>query len=178
MEVESATAFDLVDEQGKIIPYQKQGLGSQELIHLEMTPKELQGLYTNIHDGRVMGMSILGLRLERMEDTVLLEATVSERRQPDPEIWRRGVIEIENAIADPSVKSFRVRARSLDTNKITFTASDVPGLGWKTLFIQPRQAEAEAPAQIPPLAAPLPAAGKTSLFPEARLPPQEIPVAI
>lgn len=150
--VESTTAFDLADEQGKPVPYQSRGLGSQELIHAVLTPKELQGLYVNVHDGRVMGMSILELMTDRRGDAVHLEAIVSETRQPDLAAWQRGVAEIETLIADPSVKSFHVRACSVDAARITFSASKIPGLGWKTFHIVPRPVEEKSPRRIPTLA--------------------------
>ncbi len=150
--VESASAFDLLDEEGRTVPFQERGLGSKELVHARMTPKELQSLYVNIHDGRVMGMSIQAIKVERQGDTVHLEATVSETRPPEVHAWEKGVAEIEALIADPGVKVFRVRAVSVDTRRITFAATEVPGLGWKTYHIRTRLAEQTAPVSIPPLA--------------------------
>ncbi len=152
VEVESTTAFDLIDEDGNHIPYQMQGLGSRELIHVVMSPKELQNLYVNVHDGRVMGMSILDLKINRQGETVHLEAIISEKREPDVAAWQRGVAEIEALMADPAVKSFHIRALSTDAARITFCAAEIPGLGWKTYSIVPSPAEEKAPVSIPPLA--------------------------
>lgn len=179
-EVESAAPFDLVDETGSLVPYQMQGLGSRELIHAEMSPRELQSLYVNVHDGRVMGMSILDLDIERRADTVHLTATVSETRPPDLAAWQRGVDTIEALIADPAVKAFRIRALAADTSRITFTAAEVPGLGWKTYTLRPRPKQADAPARIPPLArlllplAKLPLVQKLAAGPRRARPPYRI----
>ncbi len=178
--VESSTPFDLTDEKGNPVPYQSQGLGSQELIHAVLTPKELQGLYVNVHDGRVMGMSILELKTDRQGDAIHLEAIVSETRQPDLAAWQRGVAEIETLIADPSVKSFHVRACSVDAARITFSASGIPGLGWKTFHIVPRPVEEKAPRRIPTLArlllplAKLPIVQRLASRPQKTRPPYRI----
>ncbi len=179
-EVESLVPFDLVDESGSLVPYQMQGLGSRELIHAEMSPRELQSLYVNVHDGRVMGMSVLGLDIERRAETVHLTATVSETRPPDRDAWQRGVAEIEALIANPSIKTFRIRALAADASRVTFPAAKVPGLGWKTYHIVPRPASETSPARVPPLArlllplAKLPLVQKLAAGPRRARPPYRI----
>ena len=63
VDIESAAPFDLLDETGTPIPYEMEGLGGSELVHAEMSPAELGSLYGNIRDGRVMGLSILGIAI-------------------------------------------------------------------------------------------------------------------
>lgn len=150
--VEWESGFDLVDENGTPVPYQGKGLGAQELIHANLTSKELQSMYTAVHDGQVMGLAVLDIKIDRKGDTVLLEAAVSEDQPANMQVWQSRVAEIEALIADPEVKSFRVRAISSDSTRITFTAQDVPGLGWKTYFVQPRSQDEKKAIQLPRLA--------------------------
>lgn len=152
VEVESPAPFDLLDESGAAIPYETEGLGSRELIHAEMTAAELGSLYGNVREGRVMGLSILGVEIERRGETARLTARVSETRPPDLAAWQRALTEIQALLADPSVRAFRLRALATDKARITFTAADVPGLGWKTYTVVPRPSEESAPARVPPLA--------------------------
>ena len=180
VEVESPTPFDLLDESGASLPCEIEGLGSRELIHAEMTPKELQSLYVNVQDGRVMGLSILGLQVERQGEIVHLTARVSETRPPDLAAWQRGVAEVEGLIADPTVKTFRVRALASDLTRLTFTAAEVPGLGWKTFYLAPRPAAETAPARLPALArlllplSKLPLVQKLAAGPRRARPPYRI----
>lgn len=161
VEVESERPLDLLDERGNPVPCQIQGLGARELIHIQMTPKELQGLLGNVHSGRVMGMSILGLKVQQQGEIAYLTALVSETRPPNLEAWRCGLAEIEALISTPTVRAFHVRATSPDAARFTFTAKDVPGLGWKTYYLCPRSVES-APARFPPFV--------RLLLPLARLP--------
>jgi len=151
VEVESERPLDLFDERGNLVPCQIQGLGARELIHIQMTPKQLQDMLSNVHDGRVMGMSILGLKAQQQGEAVYLTATVSETRPPNLEAWRRALAEINALASNPAVRTFRVRATSPDTTRLAFSALDVPGLGWKTYYLRPRSGET-APAHLPPLA--------------------------
>ncbi|MBI4732777.1 MAG: hypothetical protein HY781_11775, partial [Chloroflexi bacterium] len=120
------------------------------------------------------------LKTDRQGDAVHLEAIVSETRQPDLAAWQRGVAEIETLIADPSVKSFHVRACSVDAARITFSASDIPGLGWKTFHIVPRPVEEKSPRRIPALArlllplAKLPIVQRLASRPQKARPPYRI----
>ncbi len=180
VEVESPAEFDLRDESGAAIPYETEGLGSRELVHAEMTAAELGSLYGNIRGGRVMGLSILGVAVERRGETVHLTARVSEIRPPDLEAWQRSIAEIETLLADPTVRTFRIRALSSDAVRITFTAADVPSLGWKTFYLTPRPAAETAPARLPALArlllplAKLPLAQKLAARPRRARPPYRI----
>ncbi len=180
VEVESAAPFDLVDESGDPIPYQMEGLGGRELVHAEMSAAELGNLRGNVRDGRVMGLAILGIEIERRDATVHLTARVSETRPPDLAAWERALGEIEALLADPSVQTFRVRAVAADKARLTFAAPQVPALGWKTFYLTPRPAAESAPARIPPLArlllplAKLPFVQKLAARPRRARPPYRI----
>jgi hypothetical protein len=145
--VESPAPFDLLDSQGFPIPYQTFGLGSQELIHLTLKPKELQALYVAVHDGQVMNISIQDLKIKREGGEVTLDVVVTEHGTPNLIIFKERVAEIETLIADATVETFHIRARSADKTRIIFTA-DVPGLGWQTYRLRPRPAEAKVPVKV------------------------------
>ncbi|MCS7011825.1 MAG: hypothetical protein NZL98_10690, partial [Anaerolineales bacterium] len=180
LEVESSVPFNLLDESGKLVPYQLMGLGGKELVHAEMSAAELGNLYGNIRDGRVMGLSILEVEIERQDATVYLTAHVSETRPPDLAAWGRALSEIESLLADPTVKTFRVRALATDKARITFTASDIPGLGWRTFYLVPRPGTEATPTRLPPQArqllplAKLPFVQKLTTRPRRARPPYRI----
>ncbi|MEZ0396951.1 MAG: glycoside hydrolase family 38 C-terminal domain-containing protein [Anaerolineales bacterium] len=180
VEVESPVPFDLLDETGRALPYETEGLGGRELVHAEMTAAELGGLYGNIRDGRVMGLSILGVEIERRGDTVHLTARLSETRPPDLAAWQRALGEIETLLADPTVTTFRLRALAADKIRLTFAAPEVPGLGWRTFSLLPRPEASAAPVRLPPLArlllplAKLPFVQKLAARPPRPRPPYRI----
>jgi alpha-mannosidase len=71
------------------------------------------------------------------------------------------VAEIDALIADPAIQSFKITARSVDRTHIIFSAA-VPGLGWRSLRMRPRQEEAKEPVRI--------RAGTRLLLPLVKLP--------
>ncbi len=150
-EVECDTPFDLKDVNGTVIPYQNYSTGSQQLINVRLSPRELQKLYVSVHDGRVMGLSILELTTARKANEVCITARVSEHMPPNSKAWQAGIAEVEAWINNKDVDSFHVQVFSVDSTKITFTASDVPSLGWKTYHIHPREQKVEEPVRVPPL---------------------------
>ncbi len=180
VEVESPTPFDLLDENGSPLPYQTEGLGGRELVHAQMSAAELGSLYGNVRDGRVMGLSILGIEIERRDATVHLTARVSETRPPDLAAWGRALSEIEALLADPTVRTFRVHAVAADKIRLTFTAPEIPGLGWRTFFLVPRPSAQAAPVRLPALArlllplAKLPFVQKLAARPRRARPPYRI----
>ncbi len=180
VEVESPGPFDLLDENGSPLPYQTEGLGGRELVHAEMSAAELGSLYGNVRDGRVMGLSLLGIEIERRGETVHLTARVSETRPPDLAAWERALSEIEALLADPTVRTFRVRALAADKIRFTFTAPEIPGLGWRTFFLVPRPSAEAAPVRLPALArlllplAKLPFVQKLAARPRRARPPYRI----
>ena len=68
------SAFTLVDPEGNLLPFQAEGLGSQDLINIQMTRKELSVLIGNMHEGRFENLSIQDLQLKRDGNTVHVEA--------------------------------------------------------------------------------------------------------
>lgn len=154
------SGFDLLDEDGNSLPCQTFGLGSRDLIHISLDPKELRALYTSVNDGRVAGMSIQSIEIRRSGGEVAVEALVVEGGDPNREAWAKTVAEIETCLADPAVTGFRVRARSAGAARLSFSTPEVPGLGWRTLRLRPRPTPAAA--RLHPLV--------KALLPLARLP--------
>lgn len=148
--IEVESPFDLLDEQGNHIPYQTIGLGSQELIHADLKPAELQALCANVPDGQVMGMRIIDIKMERKGNIIDLKTVVSEKGEPNLHVWHEGITAIGKWINDPSIDHVHVVAISTDKTQIRFSA-DVPGLGWQVFSLRSRPQEAKTPVKINPL---------------------------
>lgn len=148
-DVESNSPFDLLDQDGKPIVFHCENQGPKELIAINLTPDELQKLYTAVHDGRVMGFSILEMEITRKGDVVHLMARVSEQAQPNLKAWQDKVKEIESLMRDSAVSSFQIKVFSMDTARINFIAEQVPGLGWKTFFVRPCSNHPDVAVQLP-----------------------------
>lgn len=157
-----AGAFDLLDETGTALPYQELGLGSHEIANFTLDAAGLRSIFGSIHDGRAAGMSIIDIQVRRGDAEVIIDAILDEGDRPNLKAWEAGLKEVNAALADPSVTTYRVRARSAAAARILLVAPHVPPLGWKTFTIHPRPAGKGTPARIPSLA--------RLLFPLAKLP--------
>jgi mannosylglycerate hydrolase len=145
------TEFDLVDETGASLPYQQTGLGSQEIVNMVSDREGLQSAFGNISDGNAGGMAVQAVNSRRAGADVFIDAVLAVNGQPNIAAWKTGLKQIEEYFADPTVTTYHVRARSTSATNIIATIPDVPGLGWRTLWIRPREAQAKPPIKINPL---------------------------
>ncbi len=158
----NVTEYDLVDEDGKTLPYQERGLGSHEIINLDLDARGLQSALENINDGRAAGMTIQDIKVRREGGEVLIEAILADGGEPNLPLWNAGRKQIESYYTDSTVTTYRVHARSTSAEKIVATVTNVPGHGYRTFWIRPRTSESKPPIKLGILAA--------LLLPLARLP--------
>jgi mannosylglycerate hydrolase len=147
----NVTAFDLVDETGASLPYQQTGLGSQEIVNMVTDGKGLQSMFGNISDGNAGGMAVQAVNSRRDGTDVYIDAILSLSGHSNIAAWKTGLKQIEEYFADPTITRYHVSARSTEATNIVATIPDVPGLGWRTLWIRPREAQSKPPIKISPL---------------------------
>jgi mannosylglycerate hydrolase len=156
---EDVELFEIVDEAGKLIPYQVTGTGHRELINLSMDKNAFRDAFSTIHEGRVAGMAIQRIRWTRHEDTVFIEATLDEGGEPDLDAWEKGVREAEELITDLDIKTVQIRAITAQSTSILFSAPEVPGHGWRTFWVRalqpPPVPDPSQSASINPITRPL-----------------------
>ncbi len=76
----NVTEFDIIDENGNILPYQEHGLGSHEIINFEFDGRGLLSAIGNINEGRAAGMTIQDIK-----------STARKARCSSKPSWRRAV---------------------------------------------------------------------------------------
>ena len=145
------TEFDLVDETGVSLPYQEIGLGSHDIVHMDFDGKSLQAAFGNISDGNAGGMAVLAVESRREGAEVFIEAILAEGGTPNIAAWKAGLRQIEEYFADPTITTYHVHARSTSATRIIVSVPNVPGLGWRTLWIQPRAGKTKPPIKLNPL---------------------------
>jgi len=145
------SAFDLVDEIGNSIPFQHLGSGSNELINVVLDSEGLTSIIGNLHDGRVADLSIQTIKIERQAETILVEAVLAQGVSPNPDAWQQSSEMIKDYLLDPTVMNFHIRARNLNTIRVTFIIQDVPALGWKTIKVCHKPNKPVASTKINPL---------------------------
>lgn len=141
----SLEAFDLLDETGRLIPFQEEGLGTRQIARMTLDAQGIQEVFSNVHEGRAAGMSIVDLQIERVDETVKIEAVLAQNCEPDLAAYHAGRQLLQACLADPSLKTYQVRARSV-SSQVRFLAPETPPHGYRTLWVRPRPAAPEQPA--------------------------------
>jgi len=141
------TALEIVDETGRVAPYETEGLGTQELLVTILTPQDLRAGLRMISEGRVMGLGVRALKVRREGVNAYLDIILSQG-EPARDVWERGMVEILALLDDPNIAAFHVRARTADVVQAVFCVPAVPELGWRTFHVRARESHS-APAAVP-----------------------------
>ena len=144
--------FEIIDDQGNIIPCQMLGSSSQDLINAVMSKKELKSGLAMIHEGRILGKVIHEVAIQRDGSQVNLEVVLADSGELDLAAWENGMREIEALLADPTVTTFHVRAHELPAAEFILTAKEIPGHGYKTFWLRPLPASPSQPVRAGALA--------------------------
>jgi len=139
-----ADEFDLVDENGASLPYQRRGLGSREIVNMSMDAKGLQSAFGSISDGRTAGMAIQDIQVRRAGAQVEIDCILADEGEPNLAIWNAGRKQIDEFLADPAITDYHVRAHSVSATQIVLAAAQVPGYGYRTLWVRARPGEEKA----------------------------------
>lgn len=145
------TRYELVDENGKSLPFLERGIGSNAIINTILDPKMMRSMFGNINDGRAAGMTIQEIKVHRTDAEVFIEATMADGGEPNISAWNAGREAIEDYLSDPSVTTFHLNAHSISARQITFVVPDVPGLGYKTIWLRALSRDGKAPIHLNPI---------------------------
>lgn len=143
--------FDLLDETGQVIPHGTLGLGSQELINMSFDRHSLLEAFGMVHEGRIAGMGLQNIRIERNDESVQLDVIMSQA-EPNLTAWNTGMAQMGPLLDDKSITTFIIRARTVETTRALFTAHEVPGLGYRTYYLRARDGQRRPPTKLNPLA--------------------------
>ena len=168
------TGYELVDENGKSLPFQERGVGSTAIINTILDPKMMRSMFGNINDGRAAGMTIQEIKINRINAEVYIEATMANGGDPNISAWNAGREAIEVYLGDPSVTTYHLNAHSVSTRQITFVVPDVPCLGYRTIWIRALSHDEKAPFHLNPLFKFLLPFSRLPLFKNIANPPNDL----
>jgi alpha-mannosidase len=140
--------FEIVDEQGNVIPCQVLGSSSQDLVNAVMGKKELRSGLAMIHEGRILGKVIREAVIQRDGSQANIEVVLADAGKLDLAAWESGLRELEVLLADPTVTTYHARAHSIPAAEIIFTAKEVPGHGYRTFWLHPVPASPTQPMKV------------------------------
>ncbi len=131
--------FDILDESGKIIPYQSANGRTSELINVSVRREELGGILAMVHEGRAGNFVVQDIRFKQSDHVVNLEAIMSETGIPNLKAWEEGSKTLQSYIEDPDVEIFHIFAHSPESANILFAAENIPALGWRAFSLRGRE---------------------------------------
>jgi mannosylglycerate hydrolase len=131
--------FEILDEKGRLLPYQTATGKTRELINFGVRREQVDGLLSMVHEGRVGNMVVQEIRFVRQEDVVYVEAMISDAGGPNLKAWNEARKLLRGYIADASVRSFHLLAHTAESANISFCAPNVPALGYLTLTVRGKE---------------------------------------
>ncbi len=137
--------FEIVDAEGNVVPHQSASGQVTDLINVRVKREELGGMLGMVHEGRAGNLAIQNILFTRDGATLRVEAIFAENGNPRLDIWNDSIKKFQEYLNDASIESFHIHARSPDSANITFVATEVPGLGWKTFYVRGKES---APVEI------------------------------
>ncbi len=144
-------AFEIVDDDGSVIPHQAAAGGAVELINVILDREGLAGIVGTLHEGRAGNLSIRDIGFRCEEGILRVDTVMAENSSPDPGVWKRALAAFREYLSDPEIKKFHVRARNAAGTRAVFVAPALPGFGWKTFSIRKKLLPPSAPVALSPL---------------------------
>jgi alpha-mannosidase len=129
--------FEIVNEDGTILPHQTLRIASREIMNATLDKEGVKSIASAASDGRVASMAVRRVSFRRDKDHLSIEVHLAETGGPDQQIWSQAVQDLQAYLNDPSLTTFTIKARSIPAAEVIFTASQVPGIGYRTFWVRP-----------------------------------------
>ena len=132
LSLDGATAYELVDAEGRSVPLQAEASASEILLDAEMPPAEVRPHVLAMQSREFLGMFVNEIRLDRNGPRLNASITLDhmERGRLD---WQTRRAEWLAHLDDPHLRTVAVRAQTGAPVRGTFVAPDLTGHGF-TIF--------------------------------------------
>lgn len=133
--------FEIVDDAGGVLPHQSASGKSADLINVRLRREELGGMLAMVNQGRAGNLAVRDLRFEREGSTLHIAAIFAEDAEPNLKVWESGLRTMEEYLKDTDLEFFHIDARSPESAKIRFAATDVAGMGWRIFHVRAKDSK-------------------------------------
>lgn len=130
------SSFEIIDAEGVPIPFEQKGMGSHELISMQMNKKAMKQAFGMINEGNVAGLIIREFDIVKLGSQVHIQAILTDQGRVDVNVLNRGIREMEAILTDPEVDQYIIHAYSDPQTEISFIASEVPQNGYRCYWIK------------------------------------------
>lgn len=153
---ESVKAFEIVTEDGAVVPHEFVGASNEEYANVVLPESALRDTIGAISEGWVAGSAIIRVDVTREGHLVIIDALLDDHGPPNLEDWQKAEKLIAAYEADPTVTHYQLLAYSPLASKMRIVTPPVPPLGWRTLWLREVNTPPTGPSQqISPLLRPL-----------------------
>jgi mannosylglycerate hydrolase len=129
--------FAIVDDEGHVLSHRVLGSHSKELMDTTIDTDSMRSLLASAQDGRVGGLAIRSIAIEKEGEQVFINVQVSETLEPAYNAVLQTRFEIEKYLDDPGIRTFSISLKTETEISVLFAPQNIPPLGWKTYWIVP-----------------------------------------
>lgn len=140
------SSFDVIDEQGNLIPFDQVGMGSRQLISTTLDNKSMKQALGMIHEGTVAGMVIRDFEINRGDNQAFIRVTLSDHGEVDLKKWNAGINQLDGLLSDSSVRDYIIHAFSDPEINLSLVAGDVPGHGYRCYWVRAKTTDNRLPS--------------------------------
>lgn len=136
--------FEFVDRSGAVLAHRVLRRRQSELAKTLLEPGAVASLARSVENGRILGLAIESVRIEREERELSIELIVSEGGVPRPEATEAGLAQLRAELERGELDRVRVHSLFAARVEVELAVPDLPGHGYVALGI--RRARQEPPA--------------------------------
>ncbi|MEW6568754.1 MAG: glycoside hydrolase family 38 C-terminal domain-containing protein [Chloroflexota bacterium] len=129
-------SFEIIDAQGRRIPYRLLDRRSRPLADLNLDADGLRGMSVMVEGGFALGLAIQDLAVVRHADHTLIDVSMAEEGTPNLPAVERGLAEAFRIIEDRRDEPFHLVVHLATQVRLEALVSDVPGQGLRTLYLR------------------------------------------
>lgn len=129
--------FEIIDPQGRSIPYRLLERRAQPLADLELDASGLLGMRALVENGFALGLAIQDIAIVRNPDHTLIDVSLAEIGEPNLPAVEDGLSRAARVLEQSPEERFRLVVHLATQVRLEALVSDVPGHGVKTLYLEP-----------------------------------------
>ncbi len=140
-------AFEIVDRQGRAIPYRLRDRRARPLADLELDASGLLGMRALVEDGFALGLAIQDIAVVRQSGRTLIDVSLAEIGEPNLPAVNAGLEEANRILQDSPHERFHLVVHLATQVRLEALVPQVPGHGLTTLYLRPSAAAMPEPIE-------------------------------
>ncbi|MBW2280853.1 MAG: hypothetical protein JRG82_08900 [Deltaproteobacteria bacterium] len=137
--------FEIVVGRGRVLPYRVLRREARELARLVLEPEAVGPLARGIERGRILGLAVESVSLERSGEELSIELIVSEGGSPKLDRVSEGLARLQTELDSPGLERVRVYTGFATRVDLEVRVAGLPAHGYRALGVRPCAA---APAAL------------------------------